>query len=42
MYRQGRLELEALVTHQFTLDDINGAVAKMDSGHDARGIVVFS
>ncbi len=41
MFRQGRLQLDELVTHRFTLDDINDAVARMDSGRDARGIVVF-
>lgn len=41
MFRQGRLHLDELITHRFSLDDINDAVAKMDSGHDARGIVVF-
>lgn len=41
MFRQGRLQLDELVTHRFELDDINDAVAKMDSGRDARGIVVF-
>ncbi|MEM7286483.1 MAG: zinc-binding dehydrogenase [Actinomycetota bacterium] len=41
MFRQGQLRLDELVTHRFDLEDINAAVAKMDSGHDARGIVVF-
>lgn len=41
MFRQGRLHLDELVTHRFTLDTINDAVATMSSGHDARGIVVF-
>jgi S-(hydroxymethyl)glutathione dehydrogenase/alcohol dehydrogenase len=41
MFRQGRVQLDDLVTHRFSLDDINDAVAKMESGHHARGIVVF-
>ena len=41
MFRQGRIQLDELVTHRFTLDSINDAVALMDSGHHARGIVVF-
>jgi len=41
MFRQGRLHLEELITHRFALEDINEAAAKMASGHDARGIVVF-
>lgn len=41
MVRQGRLELDGLVTHTFALDEVNDAVAKMADGHHARGIVVF-
>jgi S-(hydroxymethyl)glutathione dehydrogenase/alcohol dehydrogenase len=41
MFRQGRLQLDELVTHRFTLDEINDAVALMADGHHARGIVVF-
>lgn len=40
-FRQGKLKLGNLITHQFALKDINHAVEKMHSGHDARGIVVF-
>jgi S-(hydroxymethyl)glutathione dehydrogenase/alcohol dehydrogenase len=41
LYRSGRYRLDDLVTHHFDLDDINEAVARMDSGHDARGVVLF-
>ena len=41
MFRQGNLQLDELVTHRFTLDDINAAVGLMEDGHHARGIVVF-
>lgn len=41
MYRKGRLEIEKLITHRFDLEEINGAVEKMENGHDARGVVVF-
>lgn len=41
LYRQGRLKLDELITHHFELAAINDAVDKMNSGHDARGIVVF-
>jgi len=41
MYRQGRIKLDELITHQFHLEDINDAVEKMNSGKDGRGIVVF-
>jgi len=41
MYSQGKIKLDELITHHFVLDDINEAVAKMNSGKDGRGIVVF-
>jgi S-(hydroxymethyl)glutathione dehydrogenase/alcohol dehydrogenase len=41
LYREGRLELDELVTHRFAREDVNDAVPKMHPGHDARGIVVF-
>jgi Zn-dependent alcohol dehydrogenase len=41
LYRSGKIKLDELITHQFSLDDINTAVDKMHAGHDARGIVVF-
>lgn len=41
MFRQGRLRLNELVTHNFALEDINEAVAKMSNGRDARGVVLF-
>ncbi len=41
LYRQGRLKLDELVTHHFSLDQINDAVATMNRGTDARGVVVF-
>ena len=41
MYRNGRIKLDELITHHFNLEDINGAVEKMNSGLDGRGIVVF-
>ena len=41
MFRQGRIQLDELVTHRFELDDINDAVGLMEDGHHARGIVVF-
>ena len=41
MYRQGQLEIEKLITHRFDLEEINGAVEKMEDGHNARGVVVF-
>ena len=41
MYRQGQLEIDKLITHRFELEEINGAVEKMEDGHNARGVVVF-
>lgn len=41
MYQQGKIKLDELITHRFALEDINDAVAKMNSGKDGRGVVVF-
>ncbi|WP_420638028.1 zinc-binding dehydrogenase [Candidatus Poriferisocius sp.] len=41
MFRQDRIRLNELVTHHFALEDINDAVAKMENGRDARGVVLF-
>ncbi len=41
LYRSGRLELDRLVT-QCSLDDVNGALASLDSpGSPARSVIVF-
>ena len=41
LYRRGALDLDALVSRRFALDEINDAYAQMLSGALARGVVVF-
>jgi NDMA-dependent alcohol dehydrogenase len=41
LYRQGRLELDALVTRTYTLDAINEGYADLREGRNLRGVVVF-
>ena len=40
LYRAGRLELDALVTHSFNLDRINVAISKMQKGEIAGRCVI--
>jgi S-(hydroxymethyl)glutathione dehydrogenase/alcohol dehydrogenase len=41
LYRQGRLKLDELVTRRYALSEVNQAVADLESGANARGVVVF-
>ncbi|HMG72607.1 MAG TPA: zinc-binding dehydrogenase [Pyrinomonadaceae bacterium] len=41
LYRLGKLKLDRLMTHRFTLDDINTALEKMRSGETGRTIIEF-
>jgi S-(hydroxymethyl)glutathione dehydrogenase/alcohol dehydrogenase len=40
-YRQGQLELDALITRTYTLDDINEGYSDMLAGENLRGVLVF-
>ncbi len=40
-YRQGRLQLDALISGRFTLDRINEAMASSKSGEALRNVVLF-
>ncbi len=40
-YRQGRLDLDGLITGKYRLDQINDAYAAMLGGETARGLIVF-
>ncbi|MBI3270919.1 MAG: Zn-dependent alcohol dehydrogenase [Planctomycetes bacterium] len=40
-YREGRLDLERLISRTYRLDEINEAYADMLSGATARGVIVF-
>ncbi len=41
LYLEGRLDLDALVSRTYPLDEINEAFAAMNAGEVARGVIVF-
>jgi Zn-dependent alcohol dehydrogenase len=41
LYMEGRLDLDALITREFALDEINDAFAAMNAGEVARGVIRF-
>jgi S-(hydroxymethyl)glutathione dehydrogenase/alcohol dehydrogenase len=41
LYRSGRLDLDQLISKQYTLPQINEAFAEMLAGRIARGVIVF-
>lgn len=41
MYTAGKLQLDALVTRTYRLDEVNQAFADMANGVNARGVIVF-
>ena len=41
LYRQGRLELDALVSGRWRLDEINAAIADTNTGTARRNVIVF-
>jgi Zn-dependent alcohol dehydrogenase len=41
MYHDGDLPLDKLVSHRYSLDQINEAYADMLGGMSVRGVVVF-
>lgn len=41
LYREGRLELDQLISRTYSLDEINEGFAALRSGQVARGVVVF-
>jgi NDMA-dependent alcohol dehydrogenase len=41
LYLDGRLDLDALVSRTYPLDEINEAFAAMNAGEVARGVIVF-
>lgn len=41
LYRSGKLDLDRLISHRYSLDEINEGVDKLDRGEAARGVVVF-
>ena len=41
LYRQGRLDLDRLITHTYSIDEAPQAFADMESGKNARGVIVY-
>lgn len=41
LYQEGRLELDALVTSRYTLDQVNEGYADLRAGKNIRGVVVY-
>jgi len=41
LYRQGRLELDGLITQTYSLDEINQGYEDLREGRNLRGVVVF-
>ncbi len=41
LYRQGLLDLDRLISHTYSLDEINEAYASMLTGEVARGLIIF-
>ncbi|HXV96037.1 MAG TPA: zinc-binding dehydrogenase [Gaiellaceae bacterium] len=41
LYMEGRVDLDALITREFALDEINEAFAAMNAGEVARGVIRF-
>ena len=41
LYMEGRLDLDALVSRTYRLDDINEAFAAMNGGEVARAVIGF-
>ena len=41
LYRSGKLKLDALVTRTYALEQINEAFGAMNSGANARGVILF-
>jgi Zn-dependent alcohol dehydrogenase len=42
LYQQGRLKLDELITGRYRLEEINAAVASMESGEALRNVITFS
>lgn len=41
LYRAGRLKLDELITHRYTIDEAQQAFADLAEGRNARGMIVF-
>jgi S-(hydroxymethyl)glutathione dehydrogenase/alcohol dehydrogenase len=41
LHRDGKLDLDALVTRRISLDDVNDAFRAMDAGEVARSVIIY-
>ena len=41
LYRSGRLKLDELITRTYAIDEAPQAFADLESGKNARGVIVF-
>jgi S-(hydroxymethyl)glutathione dehydrogenase/alcohol dehydrogenase len=41
LYMAGRLKLDELITHRYRIDEAPQAFADLESGRNARGVIVF-
>ena len=41
LYRRGRLKLDEMISHTYSLDQINDGYADMHAGKNTRGVIVF-
>jgi len=41
LYRAGRLKLDELITHRYSVDEAPQAFADLEAGKNARGVIVF-
>ena len=40
LFQQGRLQLDELITHRYSLDQVNDGYADMHAGSNIRGVIV--
>ena len=41
LYREGQLDLDGLVTHEYTLDGVNDGYEAMREGNTIRGVMKY-
>lgn len=41
LYKNGRLEIDELITNWYSLDGINRGFENLESGKNARGVVIY-
>jgi S-(hydroxymethyl)glutathione dehydrogenase/alcohol dehydrogenase len=42
MYRDGTLMLDELISHRYSLDEINDGYDAMRAGENIRGVIVYA